>query len=161
MSFIVRSIGIGNQQIDQHATVQNHALGSIVFADDATLGEGEFIYLKGAASTAIGSWVLYEPDDFSTTLLTANMIGPVAVAMSACVASEFGWYQISGKASGLALANFADNGNVYGTATSGSVDDAIVAGDRVQGAKGASTIVGAGLAEFEISRPFVNDALAD
>jgi hypothetical protein len=107
--------------------------------------------------------VTYNPDDFSTTLLAANAIGPVAVAMSINVASQFGWYQIGGKAIGKALTGFVDNANVYGTGTAGSGDDAIVAGDRVQGAKGASAVdtPSTGLAEFEIHRPFVNDALAD
>jgi hypothetical protein len=121
---------------------------------------GEFIYLQGVASTAVGTWVVYNTDDWTTTRLGADMIGPVAVAMSANVAGQYGWYQIQGKAIGLALASFADNGNVYATATAGSVDDAVVAGDRVKNAKGASTIVGAGLAEFEIERPWVDDGLA-
>lgn len=135
-------------------------LGNIMRATDPVYGAGEFIYLKGLAATAVGSWVTYNLDDFTTTLLAANAIGPVAIAMSANVASQYGWYQISGKAQGLALASFADNGNVYATATAGSVDDAVVAGDRVKGAVGASTIVSAGLAEFEISRPFMDDAVA-
>lgn len=135
-------------------------LGFIAQAADPTLGCGEFIWLKGLAATAVGSWVTYNADDNTTTLLAANAIGPVAIAMSANLAGYYGWYQISGKASGLALALFADNGNVYATATAGSVDDAVVAGDRVKLAKGASTIVGAGLAEFEIQRPFMDDGLA-
>jgi hypothetical protein len=38
----------------------------------------------------------------------------------------------------------------------------VVAGDRVKNAKGASAVgtPSAGLAEFEIDRPFVDDALA-
>jgi hypothetical protein len=82
--------------------------------------------------------------------------------MSATVASTFGWYQITGKAVALALTGFVDNGNVYATAAAGSVDDAIVAGDRVKLAKGASDlgVPSAGFAEFEISRPFMDDALA-
>ena len=46
--------------------------------------------------------------------------------------------------------------------TAGSVDDAVVAGDRVKLAKGASAVgtPSAGLAEFEISRPFMDDAIA-
>lgn len=135
-------------------------LGDIVRAVDPTNGVGEFIYLKGLDATAIGTWVTYNQDDNTTTLLAANAIGPVAIAMSASVTGKYGWYQISGKASGLALASFADNGNVYATATAGSVDDAVVAGDRVKNAKGASTIVGAGLADFEINRPWMDDALA-
>lgn len=148
------------QLIADNETTQLHSLGEIIRAVDPTREAGEFIYLKGVASTVVGSWVLYNPDDYSTSLLAANDIGPVAVAMSACVASEFGWYQISGKASGKALSGFADDANVFGTGTVGSVDDAVVAGDRVQHAKGASAVSG-GLADFEIHRPFVNDALAD
>ena len=153
------------QAIEVTDTTQRLPLGTIRKARNVATspyGEGEFIYLVGVASTAIGSWVTYNYDDFSTALLVANAIGPVAVAMSANVASQYGWYQISGKAIGLAKTAFADNGNVYGTATAGSIDDAIVAGDRVQGAKGASAVNETTLlAEFEISRPFVNDALAD
>ncbi len=160
MAFINTSGVAGAQPIADTSTVKNHPLGKIVTAVDPTLGEGEFIYLVGVASTAIGTWVTYNMDDGTTTRLAANAIGPVAIAMSANVASQYGWYQIQGKASGLALASFADNGNVYATATAGSVDDTIVAGDRVKGAVGASTIVGAGLAEFEIARPFMDDALA-
>jgi len=160
MAFTITTPGVGWQPIATTDNVQNHPLGTIVTAVDPIYFGGEFIYLKGLAATAVGTWVTYNTDDMSTTLLAANAIGPVAIAMSACVASNFGWYQIMGKAQGLALASFADNGNVYATATAGSVDDAVVAGDRVKLAVGASTIVGAGLAEFEISRPFMDDAVA-
>lgn len=152
----------GAQAIADTSTTQKHALGTIVCATDPVYGEGEFIYLLGVASTAVGSWVTYNADDYSTTLLAANAIGPVAVAMSANVASQYGWYQINGKAIGKALTGFADNANVYATATAGSIDDAVVAGDRVKNAKGASAVdtPSTGLAEFEISRPFMDDALA-
>jgi hypothetical protein len=137
-------------------------LGTIVSATDPTYGTGKFIFLKGAASTAVGSWVTYNDDDYSTTLLAANAIGPVAVAMSANVASQYGWYQIQGKAVGKALTGFVDNANVYATATAGSVDDAVVAGDRVKNAKGASAVdtPSTGLAEFEIDYPVMDDGLA-
>lgn len=162
MAFTIRNGLIGAQAIADTSTVQNHPLGTIVTADDPTYYAGEFIYLKGVASTAVGSWVTYNMDDGSTTLLAANAIGPVAVAMSANVASQYGWYQIGGKAVGKALASFADNGNVYATATAGSIDDAVVAGDRVKRAKGASAVdtPSTGLAEFEIDRPVMDDALA-
>jgi hypothetical protein len=153
---------IGGQAIAATSTVAYHPLGTIVNAVDPTYGAGEFIYLAGVASTAVGSWVTYNLDDGSTALLAANAIGPVAVAMSANVASQYGWYQISGKAVGLALASYADNGLVFATATAGSIDDAVVAGDRVKLAKGASAVdtPSTGLAEFEISRPFMDDATA-
>ena len=153
---------IGSQPIATTDTVQNHPLGTIATAVDPVYGAGEFIYLKGVASTAIGSWVTYNLDDGTTTLLAANAIGPVAVAMSANVANQYGWYQIQGKAIGLCLAGFVDNANVYATATAGSVDDAVVAGDRVKGAVGASAIgtPSGSFAEFEIARPFMDDGLA-
>lgn len=162
MAFLIYS-PVGTQPIANTETTQKHPLGLRVRGIDPTYGEGEFIYLLGVASTAIGSAVVYNPDDYSTALLAPNAIGPVAFAMSANVANQYGWYQIFGKAVGKVLTGFVDNANVYGTATAGSVDDAIVAGDRVQNCKGASAIdnPSTGLAELEISYPFVNDALAD
>lgn len=136
--------------------------GFIAQAVDPVYGAGEFIFLKGAASTVVGSWVTYNADDYSTTLLAPNAIGPVAVAMSANVAGQGGWYQISGKAVGRALAGYVDNALVYATATAGSVDDAVVSGDRVKLAIGASAVgtPAANLAEFEIQRPFMDDGAA-
>lgn len=162
MAFRITDEILGSQPIADTDTTQRHPLGTIVRAVDPTYGAGEFIYLKGVASTAIGSWVTYNPDDFGTALLVANPIGPVAVAMSANVANQYGWYQIQGKAIALCLAGFVDNANVYATATAGSVDDAVVAGDRVKNAVGASAIgtPSGSFAEFEIARPWVDDALA-
>ncbi len=159
MAFKIVEPQLFGQDIDDTSTSEDVELGTIVRAVDPTYGYGEFIYLQGVASTAVGSWVTYNYDDNSTTLLAANAIGPVAIAMSANVASQYGWYQISGKGVGKALASFADGGKVYATATAGSIDDAVVAGDVVLGAKGASAVgtPSSGLAEFEISRPQVAD----
>lgn len=153
---------IGAQPIAATSTTQQHPLGMLVEALDPTYGPGTFVYLKGVASTALGSWVTFNYDDGTTDLLAANAIGPVAVAMSANVASQYGWYQRRGKAVAKVAASFADNGNVYATATGGTADDAVVAGDRVKGAKGASAIdtPSTGLAEMEIDNPFMDDALA-
>jgi len=156
---------VGAQNISVTSTTQNHALGLIVQAVDraaTAYGAGEFVYLKGVASTVLGSFVTYNADDNSTALLAANAIGPVATSMSINVASSFGWYQISGKAVGKAKASYADNGLVYATSTAGSIDDAVVAGDRVKLALGASAVdtPSSGLAEFEIQRPFMDDGTA-
>jgi hypothetical protein len=161
---IVNTI-IGAQDIADTSTTQNHVLGTIVQAKDVAAtayGAGEFVYLSGIASTVVGSFVTYNADDNSTALLAANAIGPVATAMSINVASSYGWYQISGKAVGKCLAGYADNALVFATATAGSVDDAVVAGDRVKLGKSASATgtPSTGLAEFEIQRPFMDDATA-
>ncbi|MBB5051124.1 hypothetical protein HNQ36_001078 [Afipia massiliensis] len=136
-------------------------LGRTIEAIDATYGNGEFIFLKGVADTEVGSAVLYNPDDWSTSLLAANDIGSVAIAMSANGANKGGWYQIRGKAV-VKAGTVSDNGNVYSTATAGTLDDAVVAGDRVKNAKFASAngTPSAGLAEIEIDHPFVDDAVA-
>lgn len=75
-------------------------LGTIVRAVDPTYGEGEFIRLLGVGSTVVGSLVKYNATTWQTALVTNTAVQavPVAVAMSACVAGEHGWYQISGLA---------------------------------------------------------------
>lgn len=91
---------IGVQGIATTDTTQNHALGKIMRAKHDTQGEGEFIYLLGVASTVIGSLVKYNATTFQTVLVTntANQNVPVGIAMSANVASQYGWYQIEGYA---------------------------------------------------------------
>lgn len=159
MAYSIITPLVGAQGIAETSTTQNHPLGLRVQANDPTYGVGEFVYLAGVATTAVGSWVKFAQDGNTTSLLAANDIGPVGVAMSANVASSYGWYQIYGKAVGKAAASYADNGLVYATATAGTVDDAVVAGDRVKCALGASAIdtPSTGLAEFEIQYPFMDD----
>jgi len=118
----------------------------------------EYIYLKGVVSTVLGSWVTYDEVGV-TTLLAANAIGQVAIAQAATVANKFGWYLIVGSCQAKVSAGFADNGNVYATATPGEADDAVVAGDRVKCATGRSAISG-GLALMQVNYPYMDDGLA-
>lgn len=158
MTFKLADPGIGYQALTVTDTVQRHALGTIVKGvDDAGAGEGEFIYLSGVTGTVVGSWVTYNPDDFSTVLIVPNAHGPVAVAMSINVGSQYGWYQIQGKGNAKA-AVVADNAKVFIDTVAGNCDDAFVAGDRVFGAvwASASTAVG-NLAQVELARPFTAD----
>ena len=124
---------IGAQQLADVSSVANHALGTIMKAKDATLGEGEFIYLKGVASTVVGSIVSYD-DSFQTALasITVKIPRPLAIAMSANT-SGYGWYQISGlavasKASAVSFAKAAALGATSGLAV------AAASGLVVQGA---------------------------
>jgi|SRR5687768_7532447 len=166
MTYVFSDTALGYPPIASNEASDSYiepiAVGTVARAVDPTYGAGEFVYLKGLDATAVGSWVTYNHDDGSTALLAADAIGPVGVAMAATVTGEYGWYQIKGKAVGKALTGFVDNANVYATATAGSVDDAVVAGDRVKNAKGASAVgtPSTGLAEFEIDRPFMDDAVA-
>ena len=102
MSYVISTPEIGFQPIGVTSTTQNHPLGTVVTAKDPTYGEGEFIYLEGVASTAVGDAVTYDAA-FQTARAAAgtNLPRAVAFAMSANVASQYGWYQIGG----LAVAN--------------------------------------------------------
>jgi len=95
----------GFQPIAETSTTQRHPLGTIVGAQDPDIGAGEFIYLKGIGSTVVGSVVEYDAE-YLTALHTTSLNSPhpVAVAMSANVADQYGWYQIAGQAT-LAKAN--------------------------------------------------------
>lgn len=100
MAYIVSTPLVGAQPIAVTSTTQLHPIGTIVRATDSSLGEAEFIYLLGVASTAVGSVVTYNSTTGQTALAAVgtNKPQPVAVAMSANVASQYGWYQISGVA---------------------------------------------------------------
>jgi hypothetical protein len=165
-SFRSTEAWINPQPIDSNSTTAQVPLGTIIRAHDketTAYGSGEFIYAKGVASTVVGSVVTISSDDYATALASADAIGTIGTAMSACVASEYGWYQISGKGVAKVKASFADNGDCYLTSTAGSVDDANVAGDYISGMKGASAIdtPSTGLAEVEMSRPSVANGLDD
>lgn len=99
MTYAVSTLA-GCQPIANTDTSQKHPLGTIVRANDPTYGEGEFIYLLGVASTTVGSIVTYDPSTYQTTLCAVggSIPRPIAVSMSANVASQYGWYQISGQA---------------------------------------------------------------
>ena len=99
MAYTVYTVA-GAQPITTHSTVQKHPLGAIVRGVDPTYGEAEFIYLLGVASTAVGSVVTYDASTYQTVLsaVGGSIPRPIAIAMSANVASEYGWYQISGVA---------------------------------------------------------------
>jgi hypothetical protein len=120
--------------------------GMIVQAQDPTFGMGEFILLAGVASTAVGSLVIYNTVNFTTTLcpVTANLGQPVAVAMSANTASTtWGWYQIAGvavvaKSTGLGLAN-----NVAVAINSTAKVGTLANGKQVLGARTANSTVSA------------------
>ena len=158
MAFKITDPLVGNQPIAVTDTTQNHTLGTIVRAEDPTYGAGEFIYLKGVASTAVGSMVDFDPYLATTALSPATGgVGPVAVAMSANVASQYGWYQIAGVAAVKAPNAMTAGADVFSlAATPGSIDDAQVNGEQIVNAK-VSTTTGTpstGLALIVINRPF-------
>lgn len=152
----VSEIGL-NQAIDSNSTTQNYTIGKRIRCRDVgstAYGEADFVYLKGVASTAKGDLVVFEGNG-TTIRAAARAEGPCAVAMSACVASEYGWYQLTGLAV-ITSGTVSDNAQLYLTATAGSVDDAHVAGDGILGARSDSAS-DTGLVKATINHPHVGD----
>ena len=161
MAYHITDTVIGTQPIANTSTVQNQALGTVVRAYDPDYGEGEFIYLLGVASTVVGSMVTYHPSTYQTALSpnTANTGNQVAFAMSANVASQYGWYQIGGTAVAKKTAVQVDpNVAIFQSGTTGRVMDTVASGKQVLGARSAnvatvttttSTVL------LRINRPFI------
>jgi hypothetical protein len=157
MAYTIQNPEAGFQPIAVTDTVQNHALGYRVDAVDPTYGAGTFLYLKGVASTVVGSMVDYDQYLGTTTLSPATGgVGNVAIAMSANVASQYGWYQVVGAAVVKAPNAMTPGADVFSlAATPGSVDDAQVNGEQILNAKVSTTTAtpSTGLAVIQIAWP--------
>ena len=118
----------------------------------------EYIYLSGVSSTSAGSWVTYN-ENYATTLLVANAVGPVAIAMATVDATtKYGWYQIFGKNTVAKSDTIAADKALFIDGTSGRVDDLGVAGDLVIGAY-SMTADSSNVATVFINYPHVSDDL--
>lgn len=121
----------------------------------------EYIYLAGCTSTIVGSWVTYD-EDFATTLLVTNAVGPVAVAQAiTSTTSKYGWYCIYGETEACVITATADNAFLGFETTSGYAGDGCAAGDCITGAvsresSGSTT----GIYTVQICYPSVNDKSA-
>lgn len=143
-------------------TVAKVPVGTIARGYDDVQGEGEFIYLPGAANVALGDAVIYDlaPGAQAVTRHSnatgSNSGRPVAFAVTAIGAGQFGWYQISGVAIVSTVAGTVA-GVMMASATAGSVSNTADAGDQILGAR-ISTAVGTPLANKSyatINRPYV------
>ena len=133
--------------------------------DNTTYGYGEFIYLRGVASTVVGSLVTWDGatagvPTYQTALCptTANLAQPVAVAMSACGAGQFGWYQLSGNA--VIATNgtlVAGPGPVFTSATAGQVTSTQANGKQILNMRNltATGTPATNQAVVQMERPFI------
>lgn len=159
---------LGIQPIQVSSLVQNHDLGTIVTARDPVYGGGEFIYLRGVASTIAGSAVIWAGvasgvPAFQTALAaaTANQGQPLSVSMSANLANSFGWYQIAGQAVVATNGTLAaGNVKVY-LAGSGQVTSTAAAGAQIVNATStaATGTPATGFGVISIDRPFAQGAI--
>jgi hypothetical protein len=125
----------GIEALTTFGTTQLHQLGRRVKAVDTgatAYGYAEFVYAEGCASTVRGSVVTIN-DNYLTALVVADAHGAVGVALGACVASNFGWYQVLGRGVASSEATIVDGTQAYVGATAGFIDDAATAGDQVIG----------------------------
>lgn len=138
-------------------------VGTIVKAKDATLGEGEFIYLPSTASVTLGNLVAYRTGASvgATTNIRvpsgANLGQQVAVAMATGAASTFGWFQISGTAPILkSQVIISANKPVFISTTAGRVRAVLSAGRQVLGIiTGAAAASAVSTVICTFSRPFM------
>ena len=170
MAYVVQDAQLGTPPIASSLLASTAAgrstpgkLGDIVKAVDPVYGVGEFIYLLGVAATVVGSVVTYDgassgTPTFQTALApsTAGLDQPLAVAMSANVANQYGWYQISGSAVVATNGTLAAGpGPVY-LAGSGQVTSTQANGKQVLNARNetATGTPAANQAVVKINRPF-------
>lgn len=163
MAYVFQDGLMGLPPIAGTDTVARVPPGQIAHAVDPVLGGGEFIYLKGAAGTAAGSLVSYDQMNQTTTLgpgAAANSGSPLAVAMAATLANQFGWYQISGNAVVAKDATALTAGGVVGLGTVAGTVGASTASKQILGAHAINAAAG-GLtsANLQISRPHAQGAL--
>lgn len=147
---VIQIVGSDTTQID---TTQKYPFGQRAVDTDGN----EYIYLTGVASTVVGSWVTYDELGI-TTLLVANAIGPVAVAMAILDStSEYGWYCIRGTVEASLAANCGANASIGYEGASGAAGDGKAAGDTIYGAFSRDATTTAAIATCQILYPFVDD----
>lgn len=138
----------GPQAIDATSATQNYPLGTRITAKDPVLGEAEFMYCVGVANTAAGNVVQINGDFTTVRAAGGTAVGPVGVAMSACVAANYGWYCVKGRCVVTIAADIAAAAPAY-LAAAGVADDTIAATKQLAGMAlaiglnaGGSAIVG-------------------
>lgn len=148
-----------SQTFDSDTSVVDTSAKTTVLTRAFDSAGNEYIYLKGVASTIVGSVVTYDEDGV-TTLLVANAIGPVAVSMSITDStSEWGWKQIWGEAEACVAANTADNAHLGFETTAGYVGDGKAAGDEISGMISREAVTTAGVYTIQVTYPWASDSL--
>lgn len=127
-------------ELHGHAQIFHSKTSTIDTTRSASLGlrgvdgsGNEYIYLQGVASTVAGDWVVFDESN-ATTRLIAGEVGPIAVAMAAVLADQFGWYQIFGVNTIARTDTIAADSALYIDGTTGRADDLGVSGDLIIGA---------------------------
>jgi hypothetical protein len=143
------------------------APGTIIRANDPVYGAGEFIYLQGVAGTVQGLAVTwggnasgvpsYQTALASPSATLGNKAAPIAFAMGANLAGNWGWYQIGGQAVVATNGTLAAGpGPVFVSTVAGQLTSTVAAGAQILNAVNvtATGTPAANQAVVSIDRPF-------
>jgi hypothetical protein len=135
------------------------------FVDD-TLQSAEFVYMPGVNGLLAGDVVVLDLTPGAqqvirhTSVTYKNSGRPLAVAIGAPQAGQYGWFQISGVAIANVVAGTAV-GAAYGSATAGALSSTAAAGDQILSAR-ILTAIGtpaAGQSYVQINGPCVQSQI--
>lgn len=166
MAYVSVKPQVSVQGIGTVSPVPVYPGGKIIRASDPVYGNGEFVYLQGAAGTIVGTLVTWGattagvPTHQTTILPSAPNQGvPIAVATAAILAGQWGWYQISGVAIASAV-TFAAPGPAYIGAAGQAIGTA-AASKQILNAAGISAVgtPAAGQVLLQIDRPHAQGAI--
>src|SRR5665213_58333 len=158
-NYVIRTARAGVQPIWVTQVIAAHPVGALVIAEDSVQGEGKFVYLPGCASTVIGSLVTFDSQGATGATALASTSTPnnaLAVAMSANVAGQYGWYQTVGfNPNVVGVATCAANARTYLSATAGSLTTTSTASCGIEGAAVGAAVSG-GYAGVQLGNPASN-----
>lgn len=122
-------------------TVQRHALGTIVFANDNYWGAGKFMYIKSADAILKGSIVMWD-ELYNGALLPSTVTQGFSwgVAMAPMASGTYGWIQLEGRAVYKTNATVAADG-ILAIAAAGILG-ATATGKQVLGIRNRVTAAG-------------------
>lgn len=107
-------------------------------AYDPSYGAAEFVLAYGVAGLQIGDAVRIG-GGYATTRTVASVRGTIGISMAANTdPTALSWFCVRGQVPARVAAATAINTPLFVTATAGSLDDAVVAGDNVVGATAAT-----------------------
>lgn len=136
-----------------------NALGQLMEGQDSLGNFAEYVWLKGVASTIVGSVVTFDEVGV-TTLIAAGGFGPVAVALAICDATtKFAWYGRTGTFPTDVVANTADNAKLGRETTNGKVGDAPATGDQAVGMISRAATTAAAIVNVQYDRAWVPGGL--
>ena len=141
-------------QVDSSA---NFTVGSKTTTKDGN----EYIYLPGTTAVAANDWVTFTSATGSVTrLATTGAKGQVAVAISAVIGPNYGWFCTKGLVKAKMGTGAGTAGaQLYASGTAAYAGTAVVSGDLLAGAFVSGTYA-SGSVTCWISNPFCTDTLS-